>query len=175
MLSVEELSEIEELIIDNINEKYLQILTTLNRKEKLEDFLQLIGMGDLIKNDKNNKTRCEGKIIVIGQSEVKKEELAKIAVKYGIDKNRFEFLLDYEKCQKYNFKKTRWNDLYCVILVGEMPHSGHAKDDYSSMITALQSKEGYPPVRRVGMNGLKITKSSFRITLESLIDEGVIV
>lgn len=52
-----------------------------------------------------------------------------------------------------------------------MPHSGHAKGDYSSVITALEQQEGYPPVVRMGTNGLKITKTSFRNTLESLLQE----
>ena len=51
-------------------------------------------------------------------------------------------------------------------MVGPMPHSGSGKGNYSSIISALESEEGYPPVVRLGSNGLKITKSDFKMKLE---------
>ena len=61
-----------------------------------------------------------------------------------------------------------------MILVGQMPHSGHAKGDFSSVIAALERQDGFPPVVRVGTKGLNITKSSFRNTLEYLIEKKLI-
>lgn len=43
------------------------------------------------------------------------------------------------------------------------------KGDYGSVISALESEDGYPPVVRLGSNGLKITKSDFRAKLEEMI------
>ncbi len=54
---------------------------------------------------------------------------------------------------------------------GPMPHSGVAKGEYSSIISAIESEAGYPPVVKMGTDGLKITKTSFRNTLEYLLTE----
>ena len=51
-----------------------------------------------------------------------------------------------------------------------MPHSGSGKGDYSSVISAIEAEEGYPPVVRLGSNGLKITKSDFRSKLTEMIE-----
>ena len=42
-----------------------------------------------------------------------------------------------------------------------MPHSGSGKGDSGSIIAALESEAGYPPVVRLGSSGLKVTKSGF--------------
>ena len=164
MLDINELLELEEVIKGVLDEDLERILIELNRNDELETFLCL-GCEEEEEMSKN------GKIIVIGQSEVEKDKLAAIAKNLGIAKDRFEFFLDYEAAKTFDFKKTQWSSKYSYILVGQMPHSGNAKGDYSSVITALESQEGFPPVVRMGTNGLKITKSSFKSTLEYLISE----
>lgn len=172
MLGVEELLEIEDSVKEVLDERLEEILTKLNRTDKLEEFLQLIGLGNLIGEPETDTSNKNGKIIVIGSCEVGKETLAACAKKnYGIEKNRFEFFLDYDDAKSFNFKKTRWSDDYSVILVGQMPHSGNAKGSFSSIISAIENQEGYPPVVRVGSNGLKITKAAFKNAMESLIRE----
>ena len=39
-----------------------------------------------------------------------------------------------------------------------------------SVIAKIESTEGYPPVVRLGTNGLKITKTDFRNKLKEMID-----
>ena len=170
MLDINELLELEELIRDNLEERLEEILIKLNQKGQLEDLLRLLGMSELLGVESEEISR-DGKIIVIGQSEVEREKLAAVAKKIGIEKDRFEFYLNYEDAKTFDFKKTQWSDKYSYILVGQMPHSGYSKGDYSSVITALEREDGYPPVVRMGTNGLKITKSSFRSTLEYLLQE----
>ena len=41
-----------------------------------------------------------------------------------------------------------------------------------SIISAIETEPGYPPVVRMGSNGLKITKSDFKDKLQELIDSG---
>lgn len=170
MLDINELLELEELIRDNLEERLEEILIKLNQKGQLEDLLRLLGMSELLGVESEEISR-DGKIIVIGQSEVEREKLAAVAKKIGIEKDRFEFYLNYEDAKTFDFKKTQWSDKYSYILVGQMPHSGYSKGDYSSVITALEREDGYPPVVRMGTNGLKITKSSFRSALEYLLQE----
>lgn len=160
MLGIEDLLDLEDVLRPALDEQLEEILTRLNRTGKLEQFLDLLGMRDLLGGDFERP--LDGKIIVIGQSEVPRETLAAVAKSMGFDKERFEFYLDYEDAKTFNFKKTQWSPSYSYILVGPMPHSGAAKGDYSSVITALEQDEGYPPIIRLGNSSLKISKASFR-------------
>ena len=175
MLDVDGLSEISVAVQETLSDKLEEILIKLNRTGQLEEFLSLIGMGALLSETGYGSRNRDGIIIVIGKSEVEKNILFAVAKSLGLDKKRFEFYLDYEDAKSFDFRKTQWSDAYSVILVGQMPHSGKAKGDYSSIITALEGQDGYPPVVRVGMKGLKITKESFKMTLEYLINQGIIV
>ena len=174
MLGIEELNDISAIIQDTFNDRLEEILTKLNRTGQLEDFLTLIGMRELIGSTSEASSNKYGVIIVIGQSEVEKEKLAAVAKSIGFDKSRFEFYLGYEDAKTFNFKKTQYNDAYSAILVGPVPHSGIAKGDYSSIITALKREDGYPPVESIGTNGLKITKTSFKMTLERLLEDRIV-
>ena len=92
-----------------------------------------------------------------------------------IDKKRFEFCLDYEDAQKYDFRKMQYAPQYRVVLFGPTPHSGHGKGDSGSIIAEIEKSEAYPRVERlVSGQDLKITKTNFRDMLQKLIDEDYI-
>ena len=162
---------VEEVIRDVLNDDLERILIELNRTGELETFLRLLGMHDYLGTEAEEKCNRDGKIIVIGQSEVGKDKLAAVAKKMGIAKDRFEFLLDYKDAKTFDFRKTQWSSKYSYILAGPMPHSGVAKGEYGSIISAIESEAGYPPVVKMGTDGLKITKTSFRNTLKYLLTE----
>ena len=63
---------------------------------------------------------------------------------------------------------------YSLILVGPMPHSTTGKGDFSSTIAAMEQTEGYPPVIRLGSNGLKVSKSGIRDALIKGMDDGIL-
>ncbi len=169
MLSIEELLDLEEDLKDELAEHLTEILVKLNCTSRLTDLLELLGMERLLNSNIGYQPYKAGKIIVIGQSDVKEEALLSIAASLGINKNRFEFYLEYRDAEKFNFHKMQWQPSYSVILVGPMPHSGLSKGDFGSIISALENEDGYPPVVRLGSNGLKITKSDFRTKLQDLI------
>lgn len=171
MLELNELLELEEVIRDVLNEDLERILIELNRTGELETFLRLLGMHDYLGTEAEGKCNRDGKIIVIGQSEVGKDKLAAVVKKMGIAKDRFEFLLDYKDAKTFDFRKTQWSSKYSYILVGPMPHSGVANGEYGSIISAIESEAGYPLVVKMGTDGLKITKTSFRYTLKYLLTE----
>ena len=174
MLDYEELSELEQAILDELQENLLSILTRLNRTDGLEEALSKWGLDHLLKNDNSYKVYKTGKIIVIGQSDVPKDVLLAIASKAGIEKNRLELYLDYNAAKSFEFKRLQWNPSYSAILVGPQPHSGTSKGEAGSVISAIENIEGYPPVIRLGNNSLKITKSDFKVKIKELIDKGVI-
>lgn len=169
MLNVEELFELEENIKEEFDDHLTAALSRMNRSGQLEEFLQLLGMEHLLQKESGYEVYKTGKIIVIGQSDVKSEVLLSIAKQLGLDKNRFELHLDYEDAKNFNFRKMQWQPTYSLLMVGPMPHSGSSKGDYGSIISALEAEEGYPPVVRLGSNGLKITKSDFKSKLEEMI------
>lgn len=170
MLNVEELFELEDNIKEELDDHLTAALSRMNRSEQLEEFLRMLGMEHLMQKEKRYEVYKSGKIVVIGQSDVKPDALLSVAKQLGLDKNRFELYLDYEDAKAFNFLKMQWQPTYSLLMVGPMPHSGISKGDYGSIIAALEAEEGYPPVVRLGSNGLKITKSDFRAKLTEMIE-----
>lgn len=115
------------------------------------------------------------KILVLGESKVKLQEFAKIAEKYGISRERLECVLSYAACKRFNCSRLQYSKKYAVVLIGPMPHSTVSKGEYTSTVTALEQGCGFPPVIRMGLNMLKITKKGFERIIEKLIYEKVIL
>ena len=174
MLDFEELAELEDALKAELDENLTGILAQLNRNNQLADLLHLLGMEHLLTPNSKYWVHKTGKILIIGQSSAKKSDLTAIAEKVGLERQRLEFHLDYKDAKTFNFRKLQWDNTYSVILVGPMGHSGTAKGDHSSVIAALESEDGYPPVVRLGSNGLKITKSNFRTKLNELLESGMV-
>lgn len=171
-LTIEELSDLEDKILMKLPEKITAVLSKLNRSGGLEEFLNTLDMADLLETQQEIYSYKDGKIVVIGGSEVKEEILLSIAKKLGLDKSRFEFCLDYKQIQKYDFKKMQYAPQYRVVLFGPSPHSGHGKGDSGSILAEVEKSPTYPRVERlVSGNELKITKSNFREMLKRLIEE----
>lgn len=157
-----------------LDDNLSSILVRLNSSGRLEELAKLIGANDLLaKND--YEVFATGKIFVAGASAVTEDVLRGIAKRFGIGTDRLEFCLGYEEAKKFNYGKLQWKPEYAAIVVGPMPHSGDSKGDYSSIITALEKEQGFPPVYRMGTNELKITKTGFRNLLNELIEKGVVV
>ena len=175
MLNTSELLELEEAMTLELRDGLTGILSRLNRFGQLENLLDLLGMRHLLQKESGYEVYKSGKIIVIGQSEVKQDVLLAVAKKQGIDKSRIELYLDYEDAKTFNFKKMQWQPSYSLVIVGPMPHSALGKGDYSSVIAAMEQEDGYPPVIRLGNGTLKITKSGFRDKLKELIGNGMLV
>lgn len=173
LLNAEQLYNLEQVFLEEINNRSTQILSKLNRSGQLEDFLSLIDLTDLIPKQECFTTK-EGKIVVAGKSEVSEAVLLGIAKKLGLGKERFEFCLDYEEAEKFDYKKTQYSFNYSLIMVGPMGHSGPQKGKYGSIISSLEQEKGYPPVIRIGSNDLKITKSSFRTALVNCLEQNII-
>ena len=174
MLNYNEISELESAIMQELPEKLLPALTRLNRTGELETLLKLLDLKELLDSDDEYEVYNTGKIVVIGQSDVKAEVLLTIAGKAGIDKSRLELYLDYHDAKKLDLRRMQWNPTYSVILAGPMPHSGASKGDYSSVLAAIENEPGYPPVVRLGETSLKITKSQFQKKMEELLEARII-
>lgn len=151
--------------------KVFEIISILNRTGQLDSLLNMLG---IVNDDSTSLPNRKGKIVIVGDSEISKQQLEGIAKECGIAKTRFETCLDYYEAKKFNFGKLQYNENYSVVLVGPMPHSTWGKEEFSSTLTALEKSEGYPPVFRLGSNCLKITKSNFKSILMDLLEKGII-
>lgn len=164
MLDTERLEE----IIDAVSER----IYLANRTGELESLLDDWGFRDLIKNDAVSSddfydTHKNGKIVVLGSSQVKEHDLLGIVKNLGLDKDRFEFCLEYKEIVSYPFSKLQYNPNYRLVIVGPMPHSTAGKVNSSSAIAEMENGNGYPKVIRLGSNELKITKTNFKNTLQN--------
>ena len=175
-LGIAELAELEDAVLREMPDKITNALTTANRMGRLEALLELLNMTNLLLPTETLKTYKDGKIIVIGYTEVKEDTLKAIAKSLNIDKDRFEFCLNYEKAQKYEYRKLQYASWYRVILFGPVPHSSTGKGESSSVIAEMEKHpDCYPRVVRLGINQeLKITNSSFKKALAELKDENYI-
>ncbi len=163
MLNSERLEE----LIDTITEKII----LANRMDELDNLLDSWGLHNLIENEPLSSdtfydTYRKGKIVVLGSSQVKEHDLLGIVKSLGLDKDRFEFCLDYKQIVSYPFSKLQYNPDYRLVIVGAMPHSTAGKGDSSSAIADMEKGNGYPKVIRLGSNELKISKSNFKKALQ---------
>lgn len=174
MVDVVDLFAATDDIKAHINEHLIQVLTTLNRTERLDDFFQMIDMPNPFHKERLFQSNKKGKIVVLGQSSVAAYDLLTSAGKMGFDKSRFEFHLTYAEIKTLDIRKYQYQMSYIAVLAGPMPHSGKGKGNDTSMITAMENGEGYPIVKRLGENELKISKSSFQKALTELLECGSI-
>ena len=164
------IDEIEE-ILDKIREKVF----LANRSGELDNLLVTLGLTDFVEHASTDEHYKFGKIVVIGNTDVKESVLLAICKECGIGKDRLEFCLDYDLAQKFNYRKMQYNSAYSVVLFGPVPHSTRDKNNSESIIAELESQKGYPPVVRLNTgNELKITKTGFKRAIYTLLNDGVI-
>ena len=168
-----ECAEFEDLI-DELTHRF----SKANIDGTLHDLLEKLGWSDLLASEAEPLyTFANGKILVIGEQTVSTEKLQLTAKKLGLDIDRFEFELDYEAAQTYNYSKLAYNTKYRVILVGATPHSTTGTGQSGSLLAELESHpDKYPRTiaLRTEEGTLKITKSNFKKELEKLIADNYI-
>lgn len=172
MLGVVELTELEQKLQDTLAERLLEILTRLNRTDKLNTWLELMELTNLLQSDTSYFTYRSAKILVIGESQIKLNVLKAIIQNLGIDFKRFELCLDYNDTKSFNFNKLRYNSQYSLVLVGAMPHKTSGTGDFSSAIARMEQEDGFPPVVR--FKDLKITKTNLKEALQESLNAGYI-
>lgn len=172
MLEAENLIKLEQSLQDTFAERLLEILTRLNRTDKLNTWLELMGLTNLLQPDTSYFTYRSAKILVIGESQIKLNVLKAIIKNLGIDFNRFEFCLDYNDAKSYHYEKLRYNSNYSLVLVGAMPHKTSGTGDFSSAIARMEQEDGFPPVVR--FKDLKITKTTLKEALQESLNAGYI-
>ena len=144
----------------------------------LERYLDDIGMSDLLPSEEESfyETFPNGKIVVIGDPSIKTKDIYGIFKSYGLSKDRVELVLDYNEAEKYQYKKMHYNPNYRLVLFGPVPHSTKGNSGASSILSKMESEEGYPKVVRLTNSNhkLKITKTNLKMALQKEITKGYI-
>lgn len=122
--------------------------------------------------------RCrkeKGKVLVVGDSEIKASKIIASLQNKGIPKDRIELRLGYNELKNFKFTNLQYGFRYGLILVGPMPHSTRGKGDFSSTLVRMETEEGYPPIIRLGTNCLKITKTNIKNAIQTAIEKQYIL
>jgi len=160
-----------EILLDGVGER----LAKANREGTLQDIISRLGWDDLLPHiDDSFSSYPDGKIVILGASEVKEKVIYGIAKQFGLSKKRFDLCLDYHTIKQYEFRKLQYAPSYRVILVGPMPHKTAGSGDFSSTISALQQPDaGFPKVVELRSGSeLKITKANLTEALCKMLREG---
>ena len=162
--------------LDEILEEIQAKVFLANRMDELDDLLEKWGFTQFIeKKVALDEAPKYGKIVIIGDTELKENIIMAVCKTFGISKDRVELCLSYEQAQKYNFRKMQYNPAYSAILFGPVPHSGAAKGFAGSIIAGVERGGGYPPVVRLSTGTeLKITKATLKTALQDMLDKDII-
>ena len=169
-LTTNELGDLTYRLKEEFHYNLNEILSSLNQSGQLVKILSMMGLERLLPQNKF-AAKTDKMIVVIGQTNTKIDKLIGVAKELGFRKEQFIFCLDYDEAKTFQYKKMQYSPKYAAVLIGAVPHSTKDKGAFSSIISALEQQDGYPPVIRVGSNNLKITKSSFKESLLNLISK----
>ncbi len=168
MLDINELCLLQDKLFPKLADHAFltELITLLNRRDQLSDFLSLIGLDYLLDKPSDFLRFKKGRILVLGDYKARKNDLMMTATKFGLGKDQVEYCLCYDELKHYNFNKLQYNSTYSAVLVGPIPHSVNDSTTYSSIVSRMEKEEGFPPVVRIGGISLSITKTSFKKALE---------
>ena len=163
-----EYQELEKLI-DNLTAKITDEVRTANRTGILEEVLEKYDY-HIEENVDSWMYSDNSKVIVIGQIDLKEQEIKGCVKSLGLDYSRFEFYKDYEKLPQINFAaKLENNDNYSDVMVCAMPHSMAGVSEGSSLTSMIENNQSnYPKLTRITDESgiLKFTKNGFKKALE---------
>jgi hypothetical protein len=176
-LSLEELDLLESNIIDILNDEgLLPTLIRLNRNERLNEFLEMLGHPELLSGQGNCfSAPADGKIIILGESMVDDADIYSAFKEFGIGKHRVELHTRYN-LGSFNIQTLKFSMNYALILLGPVPHSLEGKGNHSSIISTIEREAGYTrSIRLTANNELKITKTSIKNAISTALEKGWIV
>ena len=107
-------------------------------------------------------------ILVVGDARTHENHLLGICKSFGIEPHQVKFKLDFNAFDKIDIKSLAYDSKIAGILIGPLPHKVPGCDDPANV---LMTGDGFPPSLKVKTSAgeLKITKTTFRTTLEALL------
>jgi alkylated DNA nucleotide flippase Atl1 len=117
----------------------------------------------------NEPRRHNRIILIIGDSQIGRQDIIDVARDFGVDENDLEFQLQYYR-NTFNVNNLRNNARYRCVFVGPNAHSMAGLDGYNNLIARLKEDEGFPPYfeLRTASGELRISRESLRIAFTNL-------
>lgn len=139
-----------------------------NSEQRLNGYLESIHYDYLVHKYNKYYDMSRAKIVLIGDSCLSVRDIKMHVKKKGLDPNRVELILDYDKLTNFDINKFRNNANYSNIIFGAIPHKIKGIGDYKSAISMMQQEsEQFPKIIiATDGHGNKITKSSLDKALE---------
>ena len=152
-LGTVELLELQEEILARLPEEITAILVRLNTNGRLEEFLYLIGMGDLTEGGEPLEVWPEGKVVVFGDAQARPKDLCGVAKELGISRDRIVFV-GHDESVRFDFRKLEYNHSIVAVMFGAIPHSTSGKGSDGSVIARMERmSDVFPRVIRLNANG----------------------
>lgn len=174
-LDYKQIDALGEDLKEFLGQNLTAVLTKLNLDGKLMLLLELLGCEDMVGGNYYSSANTHGKILVLGEADVKENVLKGVAKSLNIDPSRIELKLGYDFAKRFDIRSLQYSNKYAVVFVGPMPHKTVSSNGFSSAIVAMEQGEGYPTVVRLGQNSeLKISKAGFRKGIEDCLAANLI-
>ena len=152
-------------LISKVQDKVEKDMLTANRFGNLEEVLRRYDYIIEEKNVESSYYSSDAKILILGELNSKLNDIENTFKKFGIGKDKFEVITDYEKLTNFNPAKLKNEMRYSDILVCAMPHKMKNIGDYPDLISMIErNQEEYPLLNRItnengelkfSINGLK--------------------
>ncbi len=145
-----------------LQKTFVQMRTFVATEAEEQETQQITGGHDLLGRN--------GRILVLGATELDINTMSGIAKDYGFDKKDFDYEIDYKKIVNY---AGRVSGSYKAIILGAMPHKVAGLGDWSSFVTkCMNDNPGQIMADARNLAGeLKVTKQSFRSALMKVCQE----
>lgn len=111
----------------------------------------------------------KGIVLVLGDTQIRTNDMMGIIKDYGFLKGDFEIQTDYSRVVSFS-RRIQNEGRYCAIIFGACPHKVKDSASYSSIIEQYKNNE-FGPIgidARTVAGGLKVTKDSFKRAIEEM-------
>ena len=112
--------------------------------------------------------KCKVRLLIAGGSEVSKKDIVKLLKQLGIDINRVDMILDYNELKTFRWNSLQYSFKYSDIVVGPMGHMSVGNSGFSSVISRMETEDGWPNIIRSEANTrLKFSIKSLEDSIKS--------
>lgn len=166
MLGHEELGEIINSITERISHEILLANRTGNLEQVLSKYIDLIQKKE---NDQIIISSNKAKILILGFSQVSKNDIYLTFKQYGIPSTSIDIIDEESKISQFNIDSLLYSQTYTDLFIGPIKHSMKSKGDYESIIEYVKAnRNAFPTLAVLMVNGeLKISKTSIKAAIEN--------
>ena len=167
ILGHEELGEIINSITERISREILLANRTGNLEQVLSKYNHLIQKKE--ENDQIIISPNKAKILILGFSQVSKNDIYLTFKQYGIPSTSIEIIDEESKLSQFNIDSLLYSQTYTDLFIGPIKHSMKGKGDFESIIEYVKANgNAFPNLGVLMVNGeLKITKTSIKAAIEN--------